>query len=416
MILIQLPRSKSIGARYLVATYFAGTLPADPLFEENDDLMLLQQALLEIYSDEEPIDFGDSPINVGASGTALRFVTSVCASCEGADYVVTGTPRLMQRPMLPLIEILKDAGAVIDILGENGTGPYRVKGNKLEGGVFSIRSDISSQFISALMLVSPSWSKGMNLTFQNLPVSRPYIEMTASLMSKFGIKVNLTDNQVEVYPGKYIEPNKFTVESDWSSAAFFYEACAFGAEEILLENLISPDNSLQGDAIAANLFEKLGVSSSFDKKGTLLKRDCEFSHRIEVDFKNCPDLMLPIALACLGRGIHFNFTNISHLRLKESDRINSLQQEAKKLGFVVDSGDNFVEWSGKTIEREKDILIDPHDDHRVAMSFAMTALYLGEIRIKNPEVVEKSFVDFWNQLQNLGLSCKESNNIMIVSK
>ena len=414
--MIQLPPSKSIGARYMVATYFAGTLPADPFFEDNEDLMVLQDALLEVYSDEEPIDYGDSPIDVGASGTALRFVTAVCASSPGADYVITGTPRLMQRPMEPLINLLREAGAGVETLGEKGLGPYRVKGRNLEGGEFDIRGDISSQFISAVMLVAPSWGKGGRITFTTPLVSRPYIEMTAKLMERFGIKVNLTDDFVEIPNGKYIEPAGFQVEADWSSASFFYEACALGANNIELEHLIAPKDSLQGDSKTEELFGMLGVVSNFNKDGVTLKLTDKHPEKIETNFKDCPDLMLPFAVACLCRGIKFRFTNVAHLRVKESDRIASLEEESKKLGFRVKSGDDFIEWGGETIERDSDAVIDTHDDHRVAMSFAMTALRFGEIKIRHPEVVEKSFIDFWNQIPKVGLKCEQKDDIMIVSK
>ena len=414
--MIQLPPSKSIGARYMVATYFAGTLPADPFFEDNEDLMVLQDALLEVYSDEEPIDYGDSPIDVGASGTALRFVTAVCASSPGADYVITGTPRLMQRPMEPLINLLREAGAGVETLGEKGLGPYRVKGRNLEGGEFAIRGDISSQFISAVMLVAPSWGKGGRITFTTPLVSRPYIEMTAKLMERFGIKVNLTNDLVEIPNGKYIEPAGFQVEADWSSASFFYEACALGANNIELEHLIAPKDSLQGDSKTEELFGMLGVVSNFNKDGVTLKLTDKHPEKIETDFKDCPDLMLPFAVACLCRGIKFRFTNVAHLRVKESDRIASLEEESKKLGFRVKSGDDFIEWDGETIERDSDAVIDTHDDHRVAMSFAMAALKFGEIKISHPEVVEKSFIDFWNQIPKVGLKCEQKDDVMIVSK
>lgn len=391
----------------MVATYFAGTLPADPIFEDNDDLMVLQQALLEVYSDEEPIDYGDSPIDVGASGTALRFVTAVCASSPGSDYVVTGSPRLMQRPMEPLLNLLKEAGAGIECLGENNSGPYRVKGNKLKGGSFEIRGDISSQFISALMLVAPSWDRGMKLTFTTPLVSKPYIEMTARLMERFGIHVRLSDEGVEVPHGEYKEPEGFQVEADWSSASFFYEACALGATGIELEHLPSPQDSLQGDSAMAEIFQKIGVDSVFSTDGAKLAYTGEKPEKVEMDFKDCPDLVLPFAVACLCGGVRFRFNNVAHLRLKESDRIDSLQKEARKLGYVVTSGDNFMEWDGETVETEENPLIETHSDHRVAMAFAMAALKTGRILIKNPEVVEKSFIDFWNQIPKVGLQVRE---------
>lgn len=413
--MIELPPSKSIGARYMVATYFAGTLPADPYFEDNDDLMVLQQALLEVYSDEEPIDYGDSPIDVGASGTALRFVTAVCASSPGADYVINGTPRLMQRPMDPLVNLLREAGAGIETLGDNNTGPYRVKGSKLKGGEFSIRGDLSSQFISAAMLVAPSWEKGLKLNFSTPLVSKPYIQMTAKLMERFGIKVKLSDEQVEVPHATYIEPLNFHVEADWSSASFFYEACAINNSHTLqIKDLVSPKNSLQGDSITESLFTLLGVESEFNKRGAIIERSGEIRKEIEYSFKDCPDLLLPFAVACLCNGVRFRFQDVAHLRLKESDRLESLRAEALKLGFDVKIGDNYLEWNGETVLKEDNPVIDPHDDHRVAMAFAMAALKFDEIRISNPEVVEKSFIDFWNQLPGVGLSCFESDGVMTV--
>lgn len=413
--MIQLPPSKSIASRYLVATFFNGTLPADPLFEDNDDLMVLQQALLEIYSDEEPIDYGDSPIDVGASGTALRFVTAVCASTPGADYVVAGTPRLMQRPMTPLIDLLKEARAVIETMGENGTGPYRVKGGDLKGGNFSIRGDISSQFISALMLVAPRWEKGLNLSFSTPLVSRPYIEMTSSLIRSFGIKVNLTDKNVEVEAGKYKIPEDFQVEADWSSASFFYEASALGVKDIKIENLVSPVNSLQGDSATAKIFASLGVKSVYSKEGAILDVSGECHAKVEVDFKDTPDLVLPFAVACLLRDVKFRFENVAHLRIKESDRLASLVNESKKLGFIIKEGDNFLEWDGEKTASIENPLIETYDDHRVAMAFAMAALKVGSVRISNPQTVEKSFIDFWNQIPKVGLSCTLENDIMTVT-
>ena len=412
--MIELPPSKSIGARYMVATYFAGTLPGDPYFVDNDDLMVLQQALLEVYSDEEPIDYGDSPIDVGASGTALRFVMAVCASSPGADYVVTGTPRLMERPMTPLIDVLRQAGAGIECLGFESSGPYRVKGGKLKGGEFSIRGDLSSQFISALMLVAPSWEKGMVLKFTTPLVSKPYIKMTAELMEKFGIKVNLSEDGVEIKNGLYKEPKGFQVEADWSSASFFYEACSISGESLKIKGLISPKDSLQGDSATVSLFTQLGVESTFNNEGVSIVRNGKSKSKIDYGFRDYPDLVLPFAVACLCNGIPFHFENVSHLRLKESDRLESLREESRKLGFIIKIGEDVVEWTGETCHKEEDPVIDPHDDHRVAMSFAMAALKFGSIKIAHPEVVEKSFINFWNQIPNVGLKCQEEDGVMIV--
>ena len=413
---INLPASKSIGARFLVATYFGGTLPADPYFEDNDDLLVLQQALLAIYSDEEPIDYGDTPVDVHASGTAFRFITAVCASSPGADFVITGTPRLCSRPMSPLIDVLRKAGAIITPMGLNDTGPYRISGKELEGGEFSIAGNISSQFISALMLVAPSWHKGMDLHFTTPLVSRPYLEMTASLMRDFGIDLELDDNHVSVKPGKYKEPEGFRVEADWSSASFFYEACALGAGDLVLADLASPSASCQGDAACADIFRQLGVGSSFSDDGALLSKQVAEVSSLEYDFRDCPDLVLPVAVGCLSLDVPFRFSGVANLRLKESDRIDSLQKESRRLGYLVDAGEDFVEWKGRRCNPDKNPVIDPHDDHRVAMAFAMVALKTGSIKISHPAVVEKSFAMFWEELPKLPLSITLENDGMLIQK
>ena len=333
--------------------------------------------------------------------------------------MITGTQRLMERPMEPLLDLLREAGAGIQTLGENGNGPYRVTGNKIEGGRFSIKGDISSQFISALMLVAPYWEKGMRLNFTTPLVSLPYIEMTARLMERFGVTPILTDEYVEVPAGKYKEPEDFTVEADWSSASFFYEAAALGADNIQLEHLAAPEFSLQGDAVAARIFGQLGVDSTFNNEGATLTDSGKCQEMVEIDFKNSPDLMLPYAVACLMKGVNFRFTGVANLRLKESDRINSLVTEAGRLGYVVTAGDDTLEWRGERGERvagDAVPLIKTYDDHRVAMAFAMVALKTGEIRIEHPEVVEKSFIDFWNQLEKIGLTCTQEGDVMTVKR
>lgn len=414
---IELPASKSIGARFLVASYFSGSLPAEPYFEDNDDLMVLQQALLALYSDEEPIDFGESPIDVNSSGTAFRFVTAVCASTPDADFVITGTPRLCSRPMQPLLDVLTQAGAEITPQGPESLGPYRINGKKLEGGEFSIRGDISSQFISALMLVAPSWKNGIKLNFTTPVVSRPYIEMTASLLRGFGIDLHITDKYVLIKNGTYNVPDNFRVETDWSAAAFFYEAVALGCGEICLMDLLPPGTSLQGDSRITEMYREIGVSSSFNSEGTVLKiTESSNPDFVNLDFSDNPDILLPYALACLCRGIRFHFSGVKNLRFKESDRIETLRSESLKLGFELSTGDDYIDWDGRIGSPQQNIIIDPHDDHRVAMAFAMVALKTGSITIENPQCVEKSFARFWDQIPHLGLSCLLKENKMVVTK
>lgn len=416
---IDLPASKSIGARFLVATYFAGTLPADPVFDGSVDLRMLQEALLNLYADEQPIDYGETPLDMGDSGTALRFVTAVCASTPGADFVVGGSPRLNRRPMQPLIDVLTRAGAIIEKQGKEGTGPYRVVGKRLEGGEFDIEAGISSQFISALMLASPTWKKGMKLNFSSKVASLPYIKMTAKVMSDFGIKVNLQDSFVEVNAMRYKDSGHFHVEPDWSAAAFFYEAAALGSVELFISGIVSPEKSMQGDSVADNYFKYAGfVNSAFTPEGVILKPAEKNIDKIELDFFNCPDLVPAMSVTCALSELPFRFTGVKNLRLKESDRLEAICSELAKLGYVVIAHEDSLEWKGDKIPCEEDAVIDPHDDHRIAMAFAFAAFKTGKIRIKNSEVVEKSFTGFWQEVDKTGLFCTllEEGTMLIEKK
>ncbi len=412
---IQLPVSKSIGARFLVASYFAGTLGACRKFTDSDDLKVIQNALLALMINEEWLGSGEPPLDIHASGTAFRFVTAVAASTPGADFLITGTPRLCSRPMAPMLGVLRQAGASIESRGKNATGPYRVIGRRLKGGDYEIRGDVSSQFISALMLVAPTWDKSVTLHFTTPLVSRPYAEMTAGVMEKFGIGVTLTETEAEIRPGDYLAPRNFNVEADWSAAGFFYEAASMMQSQIDIEGLTAPAQSLQGDSATAMFFEMLGVNSAFNEEGVSLINTGEIPMAIEADLTDNPDLVPALAVACAMNQCRFRFTGVRNLRLKESDRLDVMMKELGKLGYVVNVEEDALEWTGNTKPTE-DAPIETYDDHRIAMAFAMAALKLGSIKIKNPEVVNKSFEDFWNQLPKLGMKCTKENDIITVIK
>lgn len=412
---ITLPVSKSIGARYLAASFFAGAIRSCRRFTDCDDLRVIQQALLDLLPDKKCPDSGIPFLDIHASGTAFRFVTAVAASTPGADFIVTGTPRLCKRPMAPMLDVLRLAGASIESKGENHTGPYRVTGRRLKGGEFNIRGDVSSQFISALMLAAPTWQNGMALHFTTPLVSRPYAEMTAEVMRRFSICVDLRKDGVTVEPGGYIAPENFRVEADWSAAGFFYEAVSMMPGHIYIRDLANPHGSLQGDAATAVFFEKLGVISDFGKEGGSIVRRNEIPSAIEADLTYNPDLAPAFAVACVMNDVHFLFTGVRNLRLKECDRLAAIHNEFGKLGYLIEVKDDSISWRGKRLSVMNPV-IDTYDDHRIAMAFAMAALALGEIRIKDPDVVNKSFEDFWNQLPKLGLNCRREGNLMIVRK
>ena len=414
--MITLPASKSIGARFLVASYFANTLASCPEFDDCDDLRAIQRALLDLYSGKGVSADGEAPrIDVHASGTAFRFVTAAAASTPGADFIITGTPRLCSRPMDPLLEVLRKAGAEITPLGEDGKGPYHVVGRRLKGGDFEIRGDVSSQFISALMLAAPVWEGGMNLHFTTELVSRPYAAMTASVMARFGVEASLADDGVRVNEGCYVAPADFKVEADWSAAGFFYEAAAFKLWPVKIAGLCSPEESLQGDAATAGFFRKLGVVSTFKPECAEAWRCHELPDELEADLTHNPDLAPAFALACGLNACRFRFTGVRNLRLKECDRLEAIQREMGKLGFPIEVGDDFIAWEGGMYGVQRDAVIETYDDHRIAMAFAIAALREGRIRIAHPEVVEKSFAGFWDELPKLGLRCEREGDVMIVT-
>lgn len=411
--MINLPASKSIGARYLVASYFAGTLKECLRFDDCDDLRVIQGALDTLYSNREGTE---TRLDIHASGTAFRFMAAVAASTPGADVILTGTPRVCARPMTPLLDVLRAAGARIEPLGEGDTGPFMIHGGLLQGGEYEIRGDVSSQFISAIMLSAPTWKGGVTLKFATPLVSRPYAGMTADVMRKFGIDVTLSDDKVTVKAGRYTAPRDFTVESDWSAAGFFYEAAAIRRSlSVVIAGLESPEKSLQGDSATARFFEKLGVCSTFSSKGVALSCRRDVPGHVEADLSDNPDLVPAFAVACVESGCRFRFIGVRNLRLKESDRLEAIRMEMSRLGIIVRVGEDFLEWQGEMREEAATPVISTYDDHRIAMAFAMVALSRGEIRIANPDVVEKSYADFWHQLPKLGLECRREGDVMTVA-
>lgn len=421
---ITLPASKSIGARFLAASYFADTLQDCPTFGDCDDLRVIQRALLRLDSvrkngGQNHPDANDQAyykLDIHASGTAFRFMAAIAASTPETASLLTGTPRLCSRPMAPLLDVLRQAGASIESLGENGTGPYRIKGATLTGGSFSIRGDVSSQFISALMLASPTWKGGMDLRFTTPLVSRPYAEMTARVMRDFGIDVELSENGVKVKEGKYIAPAGYRVEADWSAAGFLYEAATLRKDPIEIEGLVSPEVSMQGDSATAEIFKLLGVTSDFTDKGATIQTSTPAPQELNLNMTHNPDLVPALMTACALNNCRLRLTGVKNLRLKESDRLGVMQAELKKLGYVISIGEDHIEWQGKKEAPEKDPLIATYDDHRIAMAFAMAALRIGQIRIENPDVVEKSFASFWEVLPHLGLHCRREKDVMVIKR
>ncbi len=359
---------------------------------ESDDTKLLQKALHEDTSTKD----------TGHAGTAMRFLTALFAT-RTKQVMLTGSRRMKERPIGPLVNALRQLGATIEYLEKDGNPPLKISGAGTRGGTIDIEGGVSSQFISALMMVGPVLEGGLTINLTGELVSVPYISMTRELMKQCGVRTSFNGNRI-VVPQQSYTLEQYSVESDWSAASYWYQVAALlPGSAITLPNLNK--ESLQGDAILVKLFEPLGVRSNFSEKGvTLVSRKVKFPEIVEYDFSGCPDLVQTCAVTLCALDIPFRFTGTRTLMVKETDRIAALQSELHKLGFGLDSGSNgkWISWDGIRHEPEANPVIQTYHDHRMAMSFAPLAIKLGKIAIKDPRVVTKSYPGYWKDLENAG--------------
>jgi 3-phosphoshikimate 1-carboxyvinyltransferase len=396
-----LPSSKSLSNRVLVINALSGNrgmLPEN--VSDCDDTRVMIKWL----------DGCDETVDVGAAGTAMRFSTALLAVSEGYR-VITGSERMKQRPIALLVDALRGLGAEIEYVGNEGYPPLRIKGNPtMKGGCVSLSGGVSSQYISALLMIAPMMEEGLTLTLTGDVVSRPYIDMTIGLMRDFGAKVMwMDDNVVRVEPRVYSKRD-FFVESDWSACSYWYEMVALGDGDVLLPGLFK--DSFQGDSRVAELFSMLGVATEYvDGEGmgacVHIYRTGDVCGRLDLDLVEQPDLAQTLVVCCCMMGVPFRFTGLQSLKIKETDRINALRTEMRKLGYVVgEENDSVLYWNGERCEADTEPVIDTYDDHRMAMAFAPCALKLGEIRINDPHVVSKSYPGYWEDLRSVGFVCE----------
>ncbi len=359
---------------------------------DSDDTMVLQKALKE----------GSAMKDIGHAGTAMRFLTAYYATCDG-EVILTGSDRMKERPIGPLVEALSGLGAHIEYLEKEGCPPLKIFGGLQAGGSIAIDGGISSQFISALMMVGPVLEGGLHITLTGDVVSATYIEMTLALMNLCGIGATFDGQQI-VIPQEPYTLDRFTVESDWSGASYWYLVASLSpGSKIFLPHLL--EESLQGDSALVRLFEPLGVVSLFGDKGVTLEVEKRSKPGgMQHDFTGCPDLVQTYAVTLCAQDVPFRFSGTRTLRVKETDRISALQTELGKLGFVIDSdqGGDWISWDGTRCEPEKDPVIHTYHDHRMAMAFAPLAGRFGSITIDDPMVVTKSYPDFWKDLEKAG--------------
>jgi 3-phosphoshikimate 1-carboxyvinyltransferase len=361
------------------------------------------QTLLSLLSQKEEI------YDAGPAGTTFRFLTAFLATQEGTQ-IMTGSERMKQRPIGDLVNALRQLGANIEYLETEGFPPLRIHAPQQMGatGKVSVAASTSSQFISALLLIAPTMPQGLELTLEGDIVSRSYIEMTLTLMQNFGIHYEWTENIIKVAPQDY-QAKDFTVEADWSAASYYYIMSAFAENlDLQLDGLYS--ESTQGDSIVAKMGEYFGIETIFNESGLRLKKSAhEVSSLFEWDFILCPDIAQSLAVMCGGVGMIGLFTGLETLKVKETDRIAALQNELAKMQvwfsllpqkFSKRNKKQYYNVDGKATW-EGNVIFPTYEDHRMAMAFAPLAI-LGDVIIEEPNVVEKSYPNFWEDLKILG--------------
>jgi 3-phosphoshikimate 1-carboxyvinyltransferase len=386
-----LPASKSISNRVLILSALAAEKSVlHNLSDANDTQLMLKR----IASPEYEIDVEDA-------GTTMRFLTAYFA-ITNQKKILTGTQRMQERPIGILVDALRSLGVDIQYVSKEGYPPLKINGFAVQKtNSIKIRGDVSSQFISALMMVAPSLPQGLSLELEGKVGSRPYIEMTASLMKHFGVKSEFTGNKIEVTPQSY-RAAEFTVESDWSGASYWFAFAALAKDaEILLPRLSL--NSLQGDRAIANMTALGVVSEMVDGQLKLSKNDP--LKEFQWDFTHCPDLAQTVAVICAAKGIRGSFTGLESLRIKETDRIAALQNELRKIGADLRE-ENTSHWTLiPSASLPSSASFQTYKDHRMAMAFAPLAT-LMEVEIENPGVVKKSYPTYWDDVKSFGFELK----------
>lgn len=398
---IVLPSSKSISNRVLVINALSGAECAPNNVSVCDDTRVMLRALDE-----------DAPtVDIMAAGTAMRFLTAYYAATSGSDKVMTGTARMQQRPIRVLVDALRRLGAHIEYVKEEGFPPLHVSGRALECREVALQGSVSSQYISALLMIGPKMKNGLTLHLEGDIISRPYIDLTLRLMRDFGAEAGwVGEDCIKVEPKPYT-PIPFTVESDWSAASYWYEMVALADDEgaeVVLPGLYA--ESYQGDSAVAELFGRLGVTTLYDRESgcVSLRKGACVAGRMDYDFVNQPDLAQTFVVTCCMLGMPFRFTGLQSLKIKETDRMAALICELGKMGYVIrESEDSVLEWDGARCEPQADVAIDTYEDHRMAMAFAPACMKLGVLHINNPQVVSKSYPGFWDDLKSAGFTMEE---------
>ena len=397
---IELPASKSISNRALVIHMLSGGATFPQNISDCDDTEVIVEAMRQNLPPE---------INIKAAGTAMRFMTAYLSLTTGT-HVLTGTERMKHRPIGTLVDALRMLDADIEYVDEQGFPPLRITGKALQGGDLEMSGSISSQYISAMLMIGPMMERGLTLHLTGDIISRPYIDLTLWMMNEYGAHAEWTSADTITVEAKPYQPRDYFIENDWSAASYWYELLALSDDPEATVRLTGlTDGSKQGDSVTRYIFSLLGVKTVFQTKKqgvpqtVTLKRNGRCVPKLEYDFVNSPDLAQTFVVTCLAKNIPFHFKGLSTLKIKETDRIEALKREARKLGFVVESrNDSELLWEGLRCEPDYEAGIDTYEDHRMALAFAPFALKQPGLIINNPQVVSKSYPKFWEDLEAAG--------------
>jgi 3-phosphoshikimate 1-carboxyvinyltransferase len=381
--------SKSESNMLLILKYIFKNIDIENI-SNSDDTKLLEQYL----KNESPL------IDVHHAGTAMRFLTAYLSTKKNKSFKITGSDRMQNRPIEVLVTALNELGADITYINNSGFPPLSINGKKLDGGEISLSSELSSQYITALMLIAPSLKQGLIINLKGPITSKPYISMTSIILNRVGVKCEFSGNKISIKSTRLIKNSIQKVESDWSSLSYFYSIVALSEGSELSIGRYSM-NSIQGDKRLIDIYKKLGVETTFENDVVFIKNSnkSESLQSLELNLSDTPDIAQTIAVTCFGLGLSCDLYGLHTLKIKETDRLKALKIELNKLGAIVEiTKDSFH--LNKSSEMKSYVSIDTYNDHRMAMSFAPLAV-CKPIIINDPGVVTKSFPDFWNHLKGM---------------
>ena len=382
---IQLPASKSISNRALILNALCAKPGEIKNLAKCDDTDVLVAALSSC----------GNLFDIGAAGTAMRFLTAY-KCMQAGNWTITGSQRMKERPIEVLVQALRSLGAEISYVENEGFPPLNIVGKQLEGGEIEIQGNVSSQYISALIMIAPVMKNGLKIKLLGEVISKPYILMTLQMLQEFGVLSEWNASNEIIIPHQEYKAVRYTVESDWSASSYWYEIAALCEKNVTVHLPMLYEKSMQGDSKVREIFQPLGVQTLFTEKGVSLSKVGKAVEHYEYDFVNQPDLAQTVVVTCCALGTTFKFTGLQSLKIKETDRLEALKNECRKLGFILREGElGTLCWDGERVEKEPLPRIATYHDHRMAMAFAPACLRLGPLSIENPSVVSKSYPDYW---------------------